>query len=135
MRQAVGEQSAGRLPEAGRERFRRTLLIAAAVFMPLVIAQLALAIFVTPVFADLYAEAGIDGLSSLWRVVFSLSHGPVLALLIVAGDAALFAVAWLVARRTRPWVLFIPVGMLAVAAGAYVPFLYVPLFQSMNMAH
>ena len=103
--------------------------------MPFVLAQLTLAVFVTPIFADMYAEAGIDSPSAMWRLVFSLSGGPGLALLIIALDAALLGVACLVARRTRPWVLFVPVGVLAVVAGAYVPFLYMPLFQSMNVVH
>jgi len=135
LQQVVTEQGASRLPEAERDRFRRWLLVAAAACVPFVLAQLALAVFVTPVFADMYAEAGIDSPSALWRVVFSLSHGPGLALAVLALDAALFAVCWLVARRTRPWVLFVPVGVLAIAAGAYVPFLYMPLFQSMNVVH
>ena len=83
----------------------------------------------------MYAEAGIESPSWLWRLVSSLSHGPGLALLIVAVDAALFGVAWLVAQRTQPWVLFVPVGVLVIAAGAYVPFLYMPLFSSMNVVH
>ena len=135
MQTTVTEQGAGRLPQAEQGRFRRLLLIAAAACVPFVLAQLALAVFVTPMFTDMYAEAGIDSPSAFWRLVFSLSHGPGLALLIVALDAALFGVAWLVARRTRPWVLFVPVGMLAVAAGACVPFLYMPLFSSMNVVH
>jgi len=133
MQQAVTERSAGRLADAGRERFRRTLLIAAAVCVPFVLAQLALAVFVTPIFADMYAEADVDRLPALWRVVFSLSHGPGLALLIVAVDAALFGIAYLVARRTRPWVLFVPAVLMALAAGAYVPWLYLPLFQLMDV--
>ena len=44
-------------------------------------------------------------------------------------------IGWLIARRTRAWFLFVPVGVLAVTAGAYVPFLYMPLFQSMNVVH
>ena len=135
MQQAVTEQSASRLPGTDGERFRRLLLIAAAVCVPFVLAQLALAVLVTPIFADMYAEAGIESPSAIWRLVFSLSHGPGLALLIIALDAALFAVAWLIAWRTRPWVLFVPVGLLAIAAGAYVPFLYMPLFSSMNLVH
>ncbi len=123
LQQAVTQQDADRLPEAEGTRFRRLLLIAAAICVPFVLAQLAPAVFVTPIFADMYAEAGIESPSALWRLVFSLSHGPGLALLIVALDAALFGVACLVARRTRPWVLFVPVGVLAIAAGAYVPFL------------
>ena len=133
MQQAVTEQGAPRLPESAR--FRRLLLIAAAACVPFVLAQLAFAVLVTPIFADMYAESGIDSPGVLWRAVFLLSHGPGLALLILAADAALFGLAWLVARRTRPWVLFVPVGVLAVAAGAYVPFLYMPLFQSMNVVH
>ena len=135
MQQAVTQQDAGRLPEAERTRFRRLLLIAAAACVPFILAQLALAVFVTPIFADMYAEAGIESPSAIWRLVFSLSHGPGLALLIVAVDAALFGVAYLVARRTRPWVLFVPVGVLVITAGAYVPFLYIPLFSSMNVVH
>jgi hypothetical protein len=133
LQQAVTEQGGARLPESAH--FRRLLLIAAAVCVPFVLAQLAFAVFVTPIFADMYAESGIDSPGALWRAVFSLSHGPGLALLILAVDAVLFGLAWLVARRTRPWVLFVPVGLLAVAAGAYVPFLYMPLFQSMNVVH
>jgi hypothetical protein len=135
LQQAVTEQGEGRLPEAERVRFRRLLLISAAVCVPFVLAQLALAVFVTPIFADMYAEAGIESPSAIWRLVFSLSHGPGLLLLIIAVDAALFAVAWLIARRTRLWVLFVPVGVLVITAGAYVPFLYMPLFQSMNVVH
>ena len=129
------EQGAGRVPEAEGQRFRRLLIIAAAVCVPFVLAQLAFAVLVTPIFADMYAEAGIDSPSALWSAVFSLSHGPGLVLLILAVDAALFGVAWLVARRTRPWVLFVPVGVFVITAGAYVPFLYMPLFQSMNVVH
>jgi hypothetical protein len=135
MQQAVTEQNAGQPQTDEAARFRRLLLISAAVCVPLVLVQLAFAIFVTPIFADMYAEAGIASPSGLWRTVFSLSHGPGLSLLIVAVDAALFVVAWLIARRTRPWVLFVPVGVLAVMAGFYVPFLYMPLFQSMNVVH
>jgi hypothetical protein len=136
LQQAVTQQdAAGRLPEAERTRLRRLLLIAAAACVPFILAQLALAVFVTPIFADMYAEAGIESPSAIWRLVFSLSHGPGLALLIVGADAALFGVAYLIARRTRPWVLFVPVGVLAIAAGAYVPFLYMPLFSSMNVVH
>jgi len=133
LQQAVTEESAGRLPAAGRERFRRTLLIAAAVCVPFVIAQLALAVFVTPVFADMYAEAGVGRLPAFWRAVFSLSHGPGLALLIITVDATLFGVAYLIARRTRPWVLFAPAIVIALAAGAYVAWLYLPLFQLMDV--
>jgi hypothetical protein len=135
LQQAVTEQGASRLPEAEQGRLRRLLLIAAAACVPFILAQLALAVFVTPIFADMYAGAGVESPSWLWRLVFSLSHGPGLALLIIALDAALFGVAYLVARRTRPWVLFVPVGVLAVVASAYVPFLYMPLFQSMNLVH
>ena len=131
MQQAVTEQGATRLLESAR--FRRLLLIAAAVCVPFVLAQLALAVFVTPIFADMYAEAGIESPSAIWRLVFSLSHGPGLALLVVAVDAA--PLSYLVARRTRPWVLFVPVGVLVITAGAYVPFLYIPLFTSMNVVH
>ena len=133
MQQAVTEQSASRLPAAGRERLRRTLLIAAAVCVPFIIAQLALAVFVTPIFADMYAEAGVDRLPALWRVVFSLSHGPGLALLIVTVDAVLFGLGYVIARATRPWVLFAPAALIALAAGAYVPWLYLPLFQLMDV--
>ena len=133
MQQVVTEQGSSRLPEAERTRFRRWLLIAAAACAPFVLAQLALTVFVTPTFADMYAEDGIASPSGVWRLVFSLSHGPRLVLLILAVDVTLFGVAWLVARRTRAWVLFIPVGVLAIATGAYVPFLYMPIFQSMTV--
>ena len=134
MQQVVTEQGAGRLPEADGGRFRRLLIVAAAVCVPFVLAQLALSIFVTPIFADMYAEAGVGRLPALWRAVFSLSHGPQLALLIIALDAAVFGLAYLIARRTTtPWVLFAPAVLFALAAGAYVPWLYMPLFQLMDV--
>jgi hypothetical protein len=133
LQQAVTEQSADRLSEADGGRLRRLPLIAAAVCVPFVLSQIALAVFVTPIFAAMCAQADVGRLPALWRAVFSLSHGPQLALLIIAVDAAVFAVAYVIARRTTTWVLFAPAVLFALAAGAYVPWLYMPLFQLMDV--
>lgn len=133
MQQAVTEQSPDRVSHAGRQGFRRLLVLAAATTLVLLLAQLALAVHVTPIFADLYAEAGVTRPPTSWRVVFSLSQGPGLALLIVALDGALFALAYVVARHTRPWVLFIPAIVMALAAAASLPLLYQPLFQLIDV--
>jgi hypothetical protein len=133
LQQAVTDKGSGRHRSADAERFRRLLLIAAAACVPFVIAQLALAVFVTPLFADMYAEAGVGRLPALSRLVFQLSEGPWLVLLMLAVDAAVFAVAYLIARRSTPWVLFAPAVIFAMAAGSFVPWLYQPLFQIMNV--
>jgi type II secretory pathway component PulF len=113
-------------------RFRSLLIIAAAVCVPFLIAQVALSVWLTPIFADMYVEAGIT-VRAPQSVLFSLSHGALLLIVLLACDALLFLVTYLLARRYRPWLLFIPPVVFALTVGAWVPLLYMPLFDSMNI--
>jgi hypothetical protein len=114
------------------KRFRSLLIIAAAICVPFVIAQVAMAVFLTPIFADMYADLDI-AVRSPQSALFALSHGPLLVLLLLACDLLLFLVMYLLARRYRPWLLFVPAAVFILTTGFWVPLLYMPIFDSMNL--
>lgn len=116
----------------GANRFRSLLIVAAVLCAPFVIAQVAMAVWVTPIFADMYAESDI-AVRFPQSALFALSHGPLLVLLLLACDLALFLVMYLLARRYRPWLLFVPAAVLILTTGVWVPLLYMPIFDSMNV--
>jgi hypothetical protein len=116
----------------GAKRFRRLLITAAAICVPFVTAQVAMAVFVTPIFSDMYAESDI-AVRSPQSALFALSHGPLLVLLLLACDLLFFLVMYLLARRYRPWLLFVPAAGFILTTGFWVPLLYMPIFDSMNM--
>jgi hypothetical protein len=111
------------------KRFKRLLIMAIALSLPFVVVQLGLALVVTPLFVRMYTEADI-AVQGLPRLMFSL--GPLLALLLLVVDALLFGLMYLLARDHGVWLLFVPVAIFAIIAGAWVPLLYVPLFESMT---
>lgn len=124
--------NAGPSTDDEAKRFRSLFTIAAAICLPFVIAQVAMAVFVTPIFADMYAESDI-AVRSPQSALFALSHGPLLVLLLLACDLLFFLVMYLFARRYRPWLLFVPAAVFILTTGFWVPLLYVPIFDSMNV--
>lgn len=124
--------NAGPSADDEAKRFRNLLIIAAAICMPFVIAQVAMAVFVTPIFADMYAESDI-AVRAPQSALFALSHGPLLVLLLLASDLLFFLVMCLLARRYRTWLLFVPAAVFILTAGFWVPLLYMPIFNSMNV--
>jgi len=114
------------------QRFRSSLIAGALACLPLVVTQVGIVVFVTPIFAHMYADNHII-VREPQSTIFALSHHAVLALVMLAFDAALFGAMYLLARRRGRRFLFAPAAVLLVMSFVYVPLMYMPLFQSMTV--
>jgi hypothetical protein len=103
-------------------------LTAVLACVPVVIVQLLLTVFVPPVLADMYHQAGVEPgpiVSMLFSLYSSgLGSGGVLALLVLALDALLIALLYFPTRRRPRWLLYLPVGVIVLSAVAYLALLF-----------
>jgi hypothetical protein len=131
--QVVETASGGRHSDDRANGFRAFLIAGGAAFMILVLLQVGFAVFVTPVFADMYADSDLV-VRQPQKAIFALSHNGVLVMALLAFDAALFGVMYLLARRYGRRLLFVPAAVLLLISFSYIPLTYMPMFDSMTVA-
>jgi len=115
-------------------KFRSFLIGGGIAFIVLVLVQLAFAFLVTPVFADLYSDSDIL-VRQPQRLIFALSRHGLLAVVLLVVDVALFAIMYLLARRFGRLFLLVPAIVLLLLSLAYVPLMYMPIFDSMTVVN
>lgn len=130
--QSVDRRSSRDAAEGPGAGFRTVLIGAATTFVVLALAQLYFALVLLPGLADMYSH-GDFLVRQPFGAIYALSRHGVLAILLAVFDAVLFAVMYLVARRYRPWLLFVPAGVLFLTSLLYLPLAYLPVFDSMTV--
>jgi len=100
-------------------RFRIVSIIAGVVCAPFVVGHAAFALFVIPIFGQMYADMG-GKLPAFTKLLVDLSHFGLLAALLVAVDVAVFVLMYVLAKRY--WI-----GLL------FVPALYLPMYNVISL--
>lgn len=125
--ETIGEEAL----RGDKRRFKIVSIIAAVVCVPFVLTHLTFAT-VIPTYMQMYGSLGGE-LPFATKVLLSLSHFGILAVLLVVIDVALFVLMYLLAKRYWIGLLFVPIPIYIAISSILTLVLYMPMFNIITL--